>query len=629
MSIENVLFCTDPPQLNRAAPLFRFRHAHPLGYRILGYIVLFSSALALLTTAVQLFSDYRLDVHAINDRMEQIERSYLQTIANSLWTFDEPQIKIQIEGIAALPDIKFVVVDTPFGQRYLSGTEPQNFAAITRSFPLDYNDGEKVAHLGTLTVSASLEGVYQRLRHRVFLILITNAVKNFLIALFILFIFQRLVTRHLGTMAEYARGLDLNSLHLPLILPRKARGKSPDELDQVTSAINEMRLSLLGGMAERKRAEEAVRESETRFRSLFEQAAVGMAQVAPDGRFMRVNDRLCAITGYPRETLQAKTYQELTHPDDMDITLKEARRLETGEVSQHALEKRYLRKDGSVVWVRRTVSTIRKPDGTLDHYIAVIEDVTARKLAEEEISKLNAGLEQRVSERTAQLQAANKELKAFSYSVSHDLRAPLRSIDGFSRILLEDYTDRLDAEGKHYLQTVRRASQRMAELIDDMLQLSRITRSEMRLAPVDLSALARNLADELEKAEPERCVEFIIEPGVIAQGDAHLMQVVLGNLFGNAWKFTSQQRAARIEFGRTTREGAPAYFVRDNGVGFDMAYSHKLFGAFQRLHTTAEFPGTGIGLATVQRVIDRHGGQVWAEGEVGHGAAFYFTLPTN
>ena len=192
-----MLVCTVPPQVNRVAPLFRFRNAHPLGYRILGYIVLFSSVLALLTTAVQLLSDYRLDVHAINDRMEQIERSYLETIANSLWTFDEPQIKIQIEGIVALPDIKFVVVDTPFGQRYLSGTEPEDFAAITRSFPLDYNDGEGGSPR-YLTVSASLEGVYQRLRHRVFLILITNAVKNFLIALFILFIFQRLVTRHLA-----------------------------------------------------------------------------------------------------------------------------------------------------------------------------------------------------------------------------------------------------------------------------------------------------------------------------------------------------------------------------------------------------------------------------------------------
>ncbi|MDB6109184.1 MAG: sensor hybrid histidine kinase, partial [Pedosphaera sp.] len=236
-------------------------------------------------------------------------------------------------------------------------------------------------------------------------------------------------------------------------------------------------------------------------------------------------------------------------------------------------------------------------------------------------------LNEELKARAQALEEANKELESFSYSVSHDLRAPLRIISGFSGFLLEDCADKLGAEGKDSLQAVVAASQRMGELIDDLLQLSRITRSEVRCAPVDLSALARSVADQLRKANPERCVEVLIEPDLITQADARLMRIVLENLLGNAWKFTSQKRDARIEFRRTTREGAPAYFVRDNGAGFDMAYANKLFGAFQRLHSTAEFPGTGVGLATVQRVIHRHGGRVWAEGEVGRGATFYFTLP--
>ena len=246
----------------------------------------------------------------------------------------------------------------------------------------------------------------------------------------------------------------------------------------------------------------------------------------------------------------------------------------------------------------------------------------------EEIRRYAAELEQRVAERTAELAAVNKELEAFAYSVSHDLRAPLRSMDGFSQALLEDYGDVLDETGRDYLRRVRNASQRMGQLIDDLLTLSRVTRREMHFTRVDLTALARSVARELREMEPERKVEVVIQDGLLARGDPRLMTIVLENLLNNAWKFTGKREEARIEFGSTLVDGGEAYYVRDNGAGFDMAYADKLFGAFQRLHRATEFPGTGVGLATVQRIIHRHGGRVWAEGAVGQGATFYFTLPS-
>jgi PAS domain S-box-containing protein len=266
--------------------------------------------------------------------------------------------------------------------------------------------------------------------------------------------------------------------------------------------------------------------------------------------------------------------------------------------------------------------------------LALAEELAARAALaidnarlHQETKKVNEELERRVFKRTAQLEAANKELEAFSYSVSHDLRAPLRSIDGFSQALLEDYGDSLGSEAQHYLRRVRAGSQRMAELIDDLLTLSRMTRSEMRLESVNLSALVQTVGAELRQTDPEREVKFIIAPEVTVQADRQLMRVVLENLLGNAWKFTAKQAAACIEFGVWPQAGSQTvYFVRDDGAGFDMAYADKLFGAFQRLHTPAEFSGTGIGLATVQRIIHRHGGRVWAEGAVEEGATFYFTL---
>lgn len=250
-------------------------------------------------------------------------------------------------------------------------------------------------------------------------------------------------------------------------------------------------------------------------------------------------------------------------------------------------------------------------------------EVRERQQAEQRAQELNQGLRQAILE----LNAVNKELEAFSYSVSHDLRAPLRSIDGFSQALLEDCQDQLDTSGHDYLRRIRSATQRMGQLIDDLLTLARVTRTDMNKQSVDLSQLASRICTHLQQTNLERQIEFDVHPGLRADGDPQLLHVVLDNLLNNAWKFTAHQLAAKIEFGATAGEaGVPVYFVRDNGVGFEMEFVDKLFKPFQRLHRMGEFPGNGIGLATVQRIVHRHGGQAWAEGTLGHGATFYFTL---
>jgi PAS domain S-box-containing protein len=275
--------------------------------------------------------------------------------------------------------------------------------------------------------------------------------------------------------------------------------------------------------------------------------------------------------------------------------------------------------------LRWHIPAIQEP--LLSRVIISISDITDQKSAEAEIRRLNAELEQRVIQRTSQLAAANKELEAFSYSVSHDLRTPLRSIDGFSLALLEDYGQQLDAVAQGYLNRIRQASQRMGQLIDDLLNLSRLTRGELDRQIVDLSGLVQAMAVELKRSEPERTAEFTIAPNQIVNADARLVRAMFENLLGNAWKFTAKKAETHIEFGVQLQvDGSKIYFVRDNGAGFDMAYAGKLFGAFQRLHTPQEFPGTGIGLATVQRIVNRHGGRIWAEGAVDRGAVFYFTL---
>jgi PAS domain S-box-containing protein len=293
--------------------------------------------------------------------------------------------------------------------------------------------------------------------------------------------------------------------------------------------------------------------------------------------------------------------------------------MRTGETLSD-VEEHVVWPDGHESWGLTTKVPLRDAAGQIVGTFGIFKDITLRKQAEDALKRA-----------TRELETSNKELESFSYSVSHDLRAPLRSIDGFSAAFLEDYGANLPPEGRDYLARVRAAAQRMAELIDDLLNLSRVTRAAVEPQPVDLSAIARQIGDELHNREPERRVEFIVEPDLSANCDPKLLRIALENLLGNAWKFTSRKAEARIEFGAVGADGSQGngtrtFFVRDNGAGFDMAYADKLFGAFQRLHGAGEFPGTGIGLATVQRVIRKHGGHVHAEGQIDQGASFYFTL---
>jgi signal transduction histidine kinase len=311
-------------------------------------------------------------------------------------------------------------------------------------------------------------------------------------------------------------------------------------------------------------------------------------------------------------------------PDDRQTILNAFERAcKYGE--PYDLEFQFTTFNGNLLWIRTTAQPVYE-ENNIVRLVGNVMDITALKQNEEEIRKLNQELEKRVEKRTEQLEAANKELEAFSYSVSHDLRAPLRSIDGFSHLLNKGYYEKLDDQGKNYLNHIISAAQRMSHLIDDMLKLSQITRSELNIQNVDLSAIVREIADNLRDSQPEREVYFHIAEGITTRGDAYLLRIVLENFIWNAWKFTSKHTKATIEFGVQQKKGQIAYYVRDDGAGFDMNYVQKLFGAFQRLHSENEFPGTGIGLATVQRIIQRHEGTVWAESEVEKGATFYFTI---
>ena len=402
-----------------------------------------------------------------------------------------------------------------------------------------------------------------------------------------------------------------------------------NEAGEISAALGVFR-----DVTEQQGMQHELREQAERLRAIFEQAAIGITQVALDGRFLTVNQRLCEILGYPREELMARSFQELTYPPDLDTNLALHQPLLAGEIPSFSLEKRYIRKDGDLVWVKLTVSLVRNAAGEPQYFISIVEDINARKQAEEEVRRLNATLERRVSERTGQLAEMNQEMEAFAYSVSHDLRAPLRAMQGFAQALQEDFPDELDPLARQYCRRIVAAAARMDTLILDLLAYSRISRAHLQSQPLSLAAALQEALNILEVEIHESQAQVVIKtPLPWVRAHPATLEQVVSNLLSNAIKFIEPGVRPQVEVWAEPREeGAKKrrwvrLWVADNGIGIDPAHQERIFRVFERLHGIETYPGTGIGLAIVKKGIERMGGRVGVESRPEAGSRFWVELP--
>jgi PAS domain S-box-containing protein len=389
------------------------------------------------------------------------------------------------------------------------------------------------------------------------------------------------------------------------------------------------------------RADEGLRRRDELFRLTARTGLIMVYDIDPRSLKLNAMHGLTELLGYHMAEVEStlQWWDDRIHPDDLSA-YRDAFRDMHSRPRARVLQYRMRHKEGSSLWVEDHATPVHDAQGRLERIIGTVRDITEHKRtqdsllkqatelqrSEESLKYLNERLEQLVQERTFQLTAVNKELESFCYSVTHELGAPLRAMNCFSTILLAEHGGRLDGGGKDYLERIASAATRMGHLVEDLLMLSRVTRKTLVRVVVDMSTMVREITDALSAQDPSRQLEVLVAPDVKGEWDAALLRLLLQNLLGNAWKYTGGREGARIEFGSYESDGGTVYFVRDNGIGFDMAYAGKIFLPFERLHRIGEFEGTGIGLATAQRVIDVHGATIWAEAEPGKGATFYFTI---
>lgn len=408
-------------------------------------------------------------------------------------------------------------------------------------------------------------------------------------------------------------------------MPGRTSNSDPlDELARLRRRISEIE----SREARLPELEASLREAQRRYAMVAAAGHVGVWELDLGADQFYIDPWLKQRLGYGEDEIpnDRRAWSRHMHEEDRALMASAVRACAEGRSGAIEAEHRMVCRDGSICWLHAQGIALRAPDGRVARIVGTCVDITGRKHAEDESTRLKSELEERVRSRTAELQASLGELESFSYSVSHDLRSPLRAINGYSHLLLAEYAAALDENGQTYLKRICAATERMGGLIDNLLALSRISLAETRTERVDLSRIAEDVLAGLREHQPERDLSVVVEPGLVAEGDPSLLRVLLENLLANAWKFTGRIDRPEIEFGRCESERGKPFFVRDNGAGFDLAFADKLFKPFQRMHAANDFPGSGIGLATVKRVVERHGGRLWVDAAVGRGATFYFTL---
>lgn len=591
-----------------------------------------------LATVFYIFQTYSAEKQRIVEMSQLIAMTAADYSASDLAFSDQEAAQETLITLSKLPNIVDAKLTASNGALFASLTDhaiPPEFTALEP--PAMFIDESLLYVSASVTYKAKSYGtlyivvsVAHLLNSTIRVAVVTALVLGVLVIFSYYFAktLQRTITEPVLRLAQFAREIGETGRS-----QKSFTHDSDDEIGFLTQSFSNM--SSLIEMRERARdqAVEALRVSERRIRLLLDATAEAIYGLNAQGECILINPSCVRMLGFDTaDQLLGFDMHARVHapPKNENATAKSNEsclfcQTLLKKVPKHSADAQLWKRDGSPLPVEFWSYPI-VDDAIFNGVVVSFLDISERKTAQREIEKHRLHLEELVSERTKQLESVNAELEAFSYSVSHDLRAPLRSLDGFSKILMDDYYNQLDPTANDYLQRIRRSSQRMGELIEDMLGLSRVTRYAMKLQDIDLSALATEILSTFAMQSPDRTVEVIVQPDLVVRGDLGLMRIALENLLSNAWKYSQHALKPTIEVGLQDNEGESEYFVRDNGAGFDMEYAHNLFKPFQRLHNLTDYPGSGIGLAIVQRVIKRHNGRIWAHATPNQGATFFFTV---